>query len=229
MPASAQKQKSKGTKVESKDTLIIFEKAGEEDDKNHVVSPLFEKKVTIIKVSDTGSKSKKRPTYKDTVIVIRKGLTKDQLKAKEEARIRDIMKKNNFCECVKMDVEAPNVLKQETYLNYELIFKNNCKVDVWVSTRHFRYRPVTSSGKPVKVLRKLSFVQKFGQPDFVKIAPGEGYTFKMSDDVFFEFDLKKGQAYRFYFEHRNLGERSKQAPEKTYLCNQQKNKLIVIQ
>ncbi len=218
-------QTGKSEKTAPKDTIVVIEQ--EKKARQPVVSPLFQEKVTVIKLGDT-TKKKKRPTYKDTVIVVRKALTKEQLKEREEKRIREQLKKNNFCECVKMDVNAPEILKRGTYLNYDVIFKNDCEIDVWISTKHFRSRPENSFGKPVKELRKLSFVKKFGMPDFVNVKPGESYAFKMSDDVFFQYDLNKGEAYTFYFEHRNFGDRSKDAPGKTYLCGQKRTKLIVV-
>ncbi len=80
----------------------------------------------------------------------------------------------------------------------------------------------------MKVLRKLSFVKRYDHPDFVKIAPGETYTFDYADDAFFEYDLQKGETYKFVFEHRNFGERSKLSPEKTYLCGQKRVQMITV-
>ena len=54
------------------------------------------------------------------------------------------------------------------------------------------------------------------------------YTFTYGDDAFFEYDLKKGQAYKFIFEHRNFGDKSKQEPRKTYLCGQKRSHLVMV-
>lgn len=183
--------------------------------------------VIIIKRTDTTA-PKYVPTYKDTVIILKKGLSKEKLAEIKKAAAAEEMRGNNYCNCVKMDIKVAPVLEYETYLSYDFIFKNECKVDVWVSSKHFRFVPYHASGAPVKVLRKLSFVQRYGHPDFVKILPGETYTFSYSDDPFFEYDLKKGGSYRFSFEHRNFGDKARQAPDKTYFCGQKRTQLIDI-
>lgn len=212
-----------------KDTVIIINDAVPAEQKKIIQPSSSNMKETVIIIKPYDTLPKQRPTYKDTVIVIKKGLTKEQLANKEKAKEIEIRKQSNFCSCVKMDIETPEVLQYNTYLNYKFIFKNTCKLDIWVSSKHFRYQPIHASGRPVKVLRKLSFVERFNYPDFVKIAPGETFTFDFSDDAFFEYDLKKGEAYKFTFEHRNFGDRSKRAAEKTYLCGQQRVKLIMVQ
>jgi len=182
--------------------------------------------VIIIRPHDTVPKPK--VTYMDTVIILKKGLTKQQLAEREKEKVVEVQKTTTYCECVKMDIKVPVTLQYETYLSYSFIFKNTCKIDVWISSKHFRFTPLNTFDLPVKVLRKLSFVQRYDHPDFVKIAPGETYTFSYADDAFFEYDLKKGENYKFIFEHRNFGDKSKHAPEKTYLCGQKRVQLITI-
>ncbi|MCB0698696.1 MAG: hypothetical protein KDC11_02570 [Chitinophagaceae bacterium] len=224
--------KSKSTfreKTPPKDTVVIIKDEEDVDTPKPVVKPRTDMKTTVITIKPSDTLPKKRATYKDTVIILKKGLSKEELAKRAKVREEKMMKENNFCDCVKMDIKAPDVLPFETYLNYSFVFKNDCKVEVWVSSKHFRFRPANSSGTPVKVLRKLSFVERFDKPDFVKLAPGESYSFDYSDDAFFEYDLRKGQAYKFMFEHRNFGDRNKQDPSKTYLCSQKRVQLIVVQ
>lgn len=223
-PAMAQTKKASA----HQDTTIRVIKEGEQQPKVYqkLSSRDTRKRVTVIKLTDTGNV---RPMPRDTVIVVRKGKTKEQLAAEKKAELDKLMKTNGYlCKCVSMDIDVEDVLQYKTYLNYKFIFKNKCKIDVWVSSRHFRFRPYNSFGKPVKVLRELSFVKRYDYPDFVRIKPGETYTFSYGDDAFFEYDLQKGQAYKFIFEHRNFGDKSKQEPRKTYLCGQKRSHLIMV-
>lgn len=226
-PSAQVKKSVKGN--DKPDTTIVYETAKPDTVKpEYDYSADMKETVIIIKKKDTSKVTPAIPTYKDTVIVIKNTYTTEQLKAMKKARVEEVAKKNNYCNCVKMDIKVAEVLEYETYLNYEFIFKNNCDIDVWISSKHFRFTPLTSMGTPVKVLRKLSFVQRYGHPDFVKIQPGETYNFNYSDDAFFEYDLNKGQNYKFVFEHRNFGDRSRMAPEKTYLCAQKRTQLISV-
>lgn len=228
------KSKSKSNKIEqpkkSTDTVFIHQTEHPKPKSQYDPSSGMREKVIVIYPNDTIPKPK--PRRIDTVIILKKGLTKEQLAARkaarEKAEVTDVLKNNRFCSCVKMDVKAPTQLQNETYLSYDFIFRNDCKIDVWVSSKHFRFTPYYSSGNPVRVLRKLSFVKRFDHPDFVKIEPGETYTFNYSDDAFFEYELKRGQSYNFVFEHRNFGDRSKHSPEKTYLCGQKRTQLITV-
>ncbi len=206
------------------DTLFVIEKPKDKAKVDY--SADMKETVIIIYPNDTAPKPK--VTYKDTVIIVKKGLTKEQLAEREKNKAAEVMKSNNFCQCVKMDIDVRPVLQLETYLTYKFVFKNTCKIDVWVSSKHFRFTPYNAFDKPVKVLRKLSFVKRYDHPDFVKIAPGETYIFSYADDAFFEYDLQKGQTYKFVFEHRNFGERSKMSPEKTYLCGQKRVQMIIV-
>ena len=230
-PQCYAQQKGKSTFREktapAKDTVVVY-KEEEKRAEQVSITPLGDMKTTVITIKPNDTIPKKRPTYKDTVIILKKGLSKEELAKRAKVREQKMMRENNFCDCIKMDIKAPDVLMYETYLNYSFVFKNDCKVDVWVSSKHFRFRPTYSSGTPVKVLRKLSFVERFDKPDFVKISPGETYSFDYSDDAFFEYELKRGQAYKFMFEHRNFGDRNKKDPSKTYLCGQKRMQLIVV-
>lgn len=225
--SSAEAQTRKRSHATATSDTVLVDKAREEGEKQSF-TPRSDMKETVIIITKPDTSKKYQPTYKDTVIIIKKGLSKAQIAARNKAGNIEEMKGNNYCDCVKMDIKAPLTLQYETYLSYDFIFKNNCKVDVWVSSKHFRFTPFTAAGNPVKVLHKLSFVNRYGQADFVKITPGEVYTFTNSDDPFFEFDLKKGESYRFTFEHRNFGDKARMAPDKTYLCGQKRTQLIDI-
>lgn len=222
----AQTNKGTANKKPSKDTVVVYREAPDAKKKTYVgdMKSNMREKVIVLRPNDTLPK----PTYKDTVIVLKKGLSKEEIAEREKKKMQELMKKNNYCTCVKMDIDVDNVLQYQTYLNYKFIFKNDCKIDVWVSSQHFRFTPYNGFNKPVKVLRKLSFAERYNHPDFVKLAPGESYTFDYGDDAFFEYDLKKGQTYKFIFEHRNFGDRSKMAPMKTYLCSQKRTQLITV-
>lgn len=223
--AGAYAQQKKPAAKESKpDTVFVTEKPKPKPKPDYTAD--MKETVIVLYPNDTAPKPK--ITYKDTVIIIKKGLTKEQLAEREKEKVAEVMKTNNFCQCVKMDIDVRPVLQLETYLTYKFIFKNTCKIDVMVSSKHFRFTPYNAFDKPVKVLRKLSFVKRYDHPDFVKIAPGETYTFDYADDAFFEYDLNKGETYKFIFEHRNFGERSKMSPEKTYLCGQKRVQMITV-
>ncbi len=211
-------------KAAKPDTLFVIEKPKDKAKVDY--SADMKETVIIIYPNDTAPKPK--ITYKDTVIIVKKGLTKEQLAEREKDKAAEVMKTNNFCQCIKMDIDVRPVLQLETYLTYKFVFKNTCKIDVWVSSKHFRFTPYNAFDKPVRVLRKLSFVKRYDHPDFVKIAPGETYIFSYADDAFFEYDLQKEQTYKFVFEHRNFGERSKMSPEKTYLCGQKRVQMITV-
>lgn len=217
-------QKNTVPKETKPDTVFVTEKPKPKPKPDYAA----DMKETVIVIYPNDTAPKPRATYKDTVIIIKKGLSKEQLAELEKEKAAEIMKSNNFCQCIKMDIDVRPVLQLETYLTYKFVFKNTCKVDVWVSSKHFRFTPYNAFDKPVKVLRKLSFVKRFGHPDFVKISPGETYTFDYADDAFFEYDLQKGETYKFVFEHRNFGERSKISPEKTYLCGQKRVQMITV-
>lgn len=222
------KPASKTQKNGKPDTTIIFAEEKKAEVPQHLYNPKTDMKETVIIINLSDTAPKPKPTYKDTIIILKRGPSKEEREAIAKAKAAEEMKANNFCNCITMDVKSDHILPYEAYINYSFIFKNDCKIDVWVSSKHFRFTPLNSFDVPVKVIRKLSFVQRYDHPDFVKIAPGETYTFSYADDAFFEYDLKKGQNYKFVFEHRNFGDRSKMAPQKTYLCNQKRVQLISI-
>lgn len=227
-PVLCAQTKTQKKTVKTRDTNVIYVEEKQPETPKPAYNPQADMKETVIIINLSDTAPKQYPTYKDTVIIIKKGPGKEKMAAMKKAEAMQEMRGNNFCNCVKMDIKVAPVLEYETYLNYDFIFKNDCKIDVWISSKHFRFTPYNKFDKPVKVLRKLSFVQRYGHPDFVKIMPGETYTFNYSDDAFFEYDLKKGENYKFIFEHRNFGDKSRRAPDKTYLCSQKRTQLITV-
>jgi len=226
--AQTKKKSSPPQDAPKRADTVYIEKKAEPARPQHQYNPATDMKETVIEIYLNDTAPKPKPTYRDTVIILKKGLTKEELAAKQKVKIVEIQKNNNYCQCVKMDIKVAPVLQYETYLNYDFVFRKNCKIDIGISSNHFRFTPYNAFDKPVKVLRKLSFVKRFGHPDFVKLEPGETYTFNYSDDAFFEYDLQKGQSYKFLFEHRNFGDRTKYAPEKTYLCGQKRTQVILV-
>lgn len=210
------------------DTVILYEKTDEQQAPKSYATPLSQMKEEVIVIKLNDSVKKEKPQYKDTVIVLKKGKSKEELAREAAKKEVQVLRNTKMCDCVKMDIDVPSVLQYETYLTYSFIFKNNCKTDVWVSSKHFKYSPLNAFGKPVKVKRKLAFVQRYDFPDFVKIMPGESYTFTFSDDVFFEYDMNKGQAYKIIFTHSNFSTKSKMAPKKTYLCGERRVQMVEV-
>src|SRR5690606_35526702 len=123
--ASAQ-QKKPAAKVAKPDTVFVIEQNEKPEPKPNYAADMKET-VIVIYPNDTAPKPK--VTYKDTVIVLKKGLSKEEIAAREKAKTAELMKANNFCQCVKMDIDVRPVLQLETYLTYNFIFKNTCKVD----------------------------------------------------------------------------------------------------
>lgn len=210
------------------DTVIHYEKDKPETETKSYATPLSQMKEEVIVIKLNDSTKSTKPAYKDTVIVVKKGKSKEELAREAAKKEVQVLRNTKMCDCVKMDIDVPSVLQYETYLTYSFIFKNNCKTDIWVSSKHFKYTPLNAFGKPVKVKRKLAFVQRYDFPDFVKIMPGESYTFTFSDDVFFEYDMDKGQAYKIIFTHANFSSKSKMAPKKTYLCGERRVQMVEV-
>lgn len=219
---------NKKHEIDTPDTTYIIVEEKKATPPPAAYNPQADMKETVIIIKRPDTVQRPIPTYKDTVIILKKGPGKEKMAAMQKAKAAEEFKGNNYCNCIRMDIKAPSDLLFESYINYSFIFKNDCKIDVWISSKHFRFTPLNSFDAPVKVLRKLSFVQRYDHPDFVKVEPGETYTFSYADDAFFEYDLKKGQNYKFVFEHRNFGDKSKMAPDKTYLCGQKRVQVITI-
>lgn len=185
--------------------------------------PVMRSKVRVIKPSDTVKKEpikvigKIRPI--DTAIVIKKGKTPEEIR-REEARLAksEIQRNPAFCNCVEMSVYAADTLVAPNYLTYIFTLKNNCKIPVWVSTKHFRFVPHNYFGHKVRMIRKLGFVVRHDYQDFEQIAPGEQQSFKYSDDAFYEYAITRGNTYKFQFLHYNTRARYKNDPRKTFLC-----------
>ncbi|MEZ5018405.1 MAG: hypothetical protein R2800_15195 [Flavipsychrobacter sp.] len=185
--------------------------------------PVMRSKVKVIKPGDTVKKEpikvigKIRPI--DTAIIIKKGKTPEEIR-REEARLAKSEIKRNpaFCDCVEMSVYAADTLIFPNYLTYTFTIKNNCKIPIWISTKHFRFEPHNYFGHKVRVKRKLGFVVRHDYKDFEQLAPGNQQSFKYSDDAFYEYAIAKGNTYKFQFLHYNTRERYRNDPTKTFLC-----------
>jgi hypothetical protein len=200
---------------EKKAPTIIYKEAQTE------IIPLYETKKTVIKLSpSTGSKI-------DTIFAKkkRKGDTTTIVDTGKKIRI---IRDTGICQCIAMEVIAPDTLVFGEYITYRFSFTNNCKEMVYIHSSSFRFTPVGTTGKPVKVLRKVAFVKRFDIPEYVKLSPKENYQFKFADDPFFEFDLQKGEAYKFVFMYNNASQKPGQPKFKTYMCTEWRDRKIFV-
>lgn len=187
---------------------------------------------TIIYV-DNSKKPAPQPTtpYRpiDTVIVIRNGTQKKELlKNMPKEDIVKVEIVNDVCGCVKLDVTAQDTVRFEDYVNYSFSFKNNCKEKIFINSGSFGFVVATPEGVPVRMLRKLQFTRQFKYPEFVEVRPGEEYMFQFGDDPFFQYDLRQGWKYKFSFTYYNTTKKYRPSPNHTYLCNEFRDKIIVI-
>ena len=177
------------------------------------------------KVPDTAAK-RIRPV--DTVIVLKPGRKKGVDEDEDETNAATkVVRINDNCRCMKLDVKASDTLRPDDYVNYQFFFKNNCKESVWISSSGFRFLVFLKNGTPAKMLRKLDYVKQYNYPDFVQLKPGEEYTFMFGDDAFYQYDLHRGWEYKFTFTYYN-NLKYRKAPTKTYLCSEFRDKMIFI-
>lgn len=234
-----------------KDTTIIIkrmdarEKRGQEK-----IEPLFPAKETVIIIKNQKKEAKATADKRkdtvivfvkddaatktmDTVILLKRGKQVKQIverEALEKGKIKKVpvIIDSGNCTCVEMTVNAPDTIRFGDYLNYKYVFKNKCKDVVYISSASFRFVPFNYFNQRVRVLRKSEFVKRFNLPDFVKLTPGDSFTFDFADDPFFEFDLKRQEIYKFSFIYSDPISKYKMAPSKTYLCTEFKEKMIFI-
>jgi len=233
-----------------RDTTIIIERVEtKEKHAQEKIEPLFPAKETVIIIKDpkkakaaSGKKKdtvivfvKDEPSPKkmDTVIVLKKGKQVKQVvdhDALEKGKIKKVpvIIDSGNCTCVEMTIGAPDTIRFGDYLSYHYIFRNKCKDVVYISSASFRFVPFNYFNQRVRVLRKSEFVKRFNLPDFVKLLPGETYSFDFADDPFFEFDLKRQEIYKFNFIYSNPLLKYRSAPSKTYQCTEFKDKMIFI-
>lgn len=165
----------------------------------------------------------------DTVIVIKNSKQKKELlKTIPEDEIIKVQKVNEVCGCVQMTVTAQDTVRFEDYLNYSFAFKNNCKEKVFINSGSFGFLAFDHKNAPVRRLRQLQFVKQFKYPEFVEVRPGEEYIFRFGDDPFFIYDLHQGWKYKFTFTYYNTTHKYKAAPAHTYLCNEFRDKTVII-
>ncbi len=158
----------------------------------------------------------------DTVIVI-----KMPKKKEEEKEPVKVVKVSEYCECMQVNIKASDTLWPDDYINYQFLFKNKCKKEVWVSSSAFGFLVFLKNGTPARQLRKLDFVKQYNYPDFVQIRPGEEFTFMFGDDAFYQYDLHRGWEYKFTFTYYN-NMKCRQAPAQTYMCSQFRDKMVFI-
>ncbi len=145
--------------------------------------------------------------------------------------VKDTVKekpKEGFCGCVELKIKGQDTINFEDYINYSFTFKNNCKSEVFVYSYAFRFGVTDYFGKPVKRLRRIDFVKRFDHSEYVRIDPGETYEYRFADDPFFEYQLARGSQYRFTFIHSNATNKSKAAPNKTYMCSEAKEQIVTV-
>ena len=199
---------------------------------------------TVIVIDRATGKPKVKDSLKaktlkpvDTVIVLkgyRKKAGEQEAEEEEEDRkpaakdgVVKVVKVNENCECVALSMKASDTLRQDDYVNYQFLFKNNCKESVWISSSAFSFLVFLKNGTPAKMLRKLDYVKQYNYPDFVQLKPGEEFTFMFGDDAFYQYDLRQGWEYKFTFTYYN-NMKYRKAPAKTYMCSQFKDKMIFI-
>lgn len=222
------------------DTIIVIK---EENKPPPPATDIVMRKVeTVIVIDRATGKPKVKDSIKaktlrpvDTVIIL-KGYKKkgeeteadedDGKPAAKDGTLR-VVKVNENCECVALNMKASDTLRPDDYVNYQFLFKNNCKESVWISSSAFSFLVFLKNGTPAKMLRKLDYVKQYNYPDFVQLKPGEEFTFMFGDDAFYQYDLHQGWEYKFTFTYYN-NMKYRKAPAKTYMCSQFKDKMIFI-
>jgi len=170
----------------------------------------------------------------DTVIVLKGYKKKEAVKQEDEdapagkpGTTPKVVRVNENCGCVALSLKASDTLRPDDYVNYQFLFKNNCKESVWISSSAFSFLVFLKNGTPARQLRKLNYTRQYNYPDFVELKPAEEFTFMFGDDAFYQYDLHRGWEYKFTFAYyNNLKYRG--APAKTYMCSQFRDKMIFI-
>jgi hypothetical protein len=222
--------------TKSTETIIIIDKKTGKPipaEKNNISNTKARKPDTVIYLDNGKTKSAQQEVKRpgDTVIIIKDKTQKKELRKnidkKETAKI-EVIKIPASCECMSMQIQAPDTLRYEDYVNFSFILKNNCKDAVWVNSGSFGFNVSNPDGTPVRQLRKLQFSKQYRYPDFVPLKPGEVYVFEFGEDPFFQYDLHANWQYKFSFTHNNITKKYKGAPNKTYLCTEFRTKNIRI-
>ena len=217
-----------------KDSVIYIDpKTGKRIERKTEARQPFPKPDKIIYVNEGAPKKDPEtglPRRVDTVIVLKEGKQSKQLQKtlKKDTPKVVVVKVHESCPCMALNVKAPDTIRVDEYINYSFALKNNCKKPVWVNSPSFAYYVFNPDGTPVRVLRKLQYVKQYRYPDFVRLEPGEEFVFNFGEDRFFQYDLQPNWKYQFSFIYRNTDRKYKSAPESTYLCNEFRNKTILI-
>lgn len=232
--ASTPKQKEAEKTARLADTIIIID-----DKTGKPAKPQVEVGKTPVRKADTiiyvDNKPAKPPIPTtiprriDTVIVISNGKQKKELlKDLPKTDIVKVIKVNQLCECVNMDVTSQDTLRFEDYINYSFAFKNNCKERVYINSSCFGFLVFNPNGTPVRTLRKIDFAKQYRYPEYVELRPGEEYMFQFGDDPFYRYELRQGWKYKFTFTYSNTKFKYRAAPASTYSCNQFRDKMVIV-
>lgn len=232
--ASIPKQKEAEKTARLADTVIIID-----DKTGKLAKPQVEVGKTPVRKADTiiyvDNKPAKPPIPTttprriDTVIVISNGKQKKELlKDLPKTDIVKVVKVNQLCECVNMDVTSQDTLRFEDYINYSFAFKNNCKERVYINSSCFGFLVFNPNGTPVRTLRKIDFAKQYRYPEYVELRPGEEYMFQFGDDPFYRYELRQGWKYKFTFTYSNTKFKYRAAPASTYSCNQFRDKMVIV-
>lgn len=143
---------------------------------------------------------KPRVPLKDTVIVLRPGLSEAEQKKRKEAALAE-RKKKQACDCLTMELQAPEKLRYSAYLNYGFLIRNQCEETLYVQSSGFQFAVFQSNGRSAKTLRSLQFSKQFKYPEWVAISPKEDFEFQFADDPFFRYELQSGEEYIFRFQY----------------------------
>jgi hypothetical protein len=236
---SAVKKAVLQTPIRKIDTVIIIDpKTGKpvaaKDQPEVAKVPPAKKADTIIFVDNkpakpTVSVPTSTPRRIDTVIILSKGKqTTALLKDMPKTDIVKVVKVNEVCNCVSMNVTSQDTLHYEDYINYSFAFKNNCKERVYINSSCFGFLVFNPNGVPVRTLRKVDFAKQYRYPEYVELRPGEEYMFQFGEDPFFRYDMHQGWQYKFTFTYVNTKFRYRNSPDNTYSCSQFRDKMVMV-
>lgn len=168
-----------------------------------------------------------RVPQKDTVIVLRAGLSEAELAERKKAILRE-KKKEQFCQCLTMELIAPEKLPYSAYLNYGFKIHNRCQETMYVQSSGFQFSVFQTNGRTAKTLRSLQFSKQFKYPEWVAISPQEDYEFQFADDPFFRYDLQSGEEYIFRFQYKHEHDKVKNKAPGALACPQNSERKIFI-
>lgn len=206
---------------------IIYETKPAKEKKETEILHLYEAKKTIIKLPRNNalkidSSGPKNRLSKDTQYVVKKGSVTNNPAKLQKANVLP------YCDCIKVELRTDDTVLYGQYINYNILFSNHCNDVTYIYSAGFKVTPFNISGQKVKVLNQLNFVKRFDIPEYVTLNPKDSFVYRFADDLFFEFDLRKYELYKFVFTYSNTKNLSKTHPKKTYLCTENKDKMIFV-